>query len=71
MQTASSSGGQAIERTHMTDDLLGASQKIPNWLAKIAFLGKLETASKSSIKSRFGVLGFSISDSIWGLWFFL
>ena len=55
----------------MTDDLLGASQKIPNWLAKIAFLGKLETASKSSIKSRFGVLGFSISDSIWGLWFFL
>ena len=64
MQTASSSWG--MERT-----LIGADQKISDWLIKIAFLVKVETASRLGIKSRFGVMGFfSTSDTILDLWFF-
>jgi len=63
MQTASSSWG--MERT-----LIDADQKISDWLIKIAFLVKVKTASGLGIKSRFGVMGFSTSDTILGLWFF-
>ena len=48
----------------MRDYLLGANWKIPNWLSKIRSLGKAETTSSSSMKSRSGVLGFIISDAI-------
>lgn len=41
-----------------TDYLTGADQKIPDWLIKIMFLGKVETAVRSSMKSRFGIMGF-------------
>lgn len=55
----------------MTDDLIGADQKILDWLIKITFLVKVETAVKSGNKSRFGSTGFSSRDAILGLWFSL
>ena len=61
--------GWGMERVHMTDYLFGADQKIS--LVKITFLGKVEIATKSSIKTRFGIMGFSTSDTILGLWFSL
>ena len=54
----------------MTDYLIGADPKIPDGLTKIIFLVKMETAVRSDIKSRFGIMGFNTSDSILGLWFF-
>lgn len=57
-----------VERTHVTDHLIGAGQKTPNWPTKMTYLGEAEMAVGSSIKSRFGV-SFSTSDSILGLWF--
>ena len=54
----------------MTGYLTGADQTIPNWLIKITFLGKVETTVRLSIKSRFGIMGFSTSDSILGPRFF-
>lgn len=45
-------------------------QKIPDWLIKIIFLGEDEIANRSGIKSRSGIMGFSTSDTILGLWFF-
>lgn len=50
----------------MTNDLIGADQEIPDWLIKTTFLVKVRTAMKSGIKSRFGIIGFSMSDAIWG-----
>ena len=49
---------------------VGADQKIPNWLIKITFLVKAETAVELGIKSRFGIISFSTSNAILGLWFF-
>ena len=52
----------------MTDYLIGTHQKIPGRLIKIAtFLAKAATAIRSGIKSRFGTMGFSIGDTIFGL----
>ena len=42
----------------------GTAQKIPNWLINFTFL------VKSGIKPWFGVMGFSTSDAILGLWVF-
>ena len=39
--SSSSGGGARMNRTHLTSDLIGADQKIPNWLIKITFLGKV------------------------------
>ena len=50
--------------------LIGVDQKISDWFIKITFLVKVETASRLGIKSRFGVTGFSTSDTILGLWCF-
>ena len=50
----------------MTDYLIDADQKIPNWLIKITFLVKVETAFRLDIKSTFGIMGFSTSDAILG-----
>ena len=47
---ASASGG--ARRARKTDDLIGADQKIPDWLIKIKFLGKVETSIRSGIKSK-------------------
>lgn len=52
------------------DRLLVLPQKIPDWLIKFAFLGKGETAIGSGIKSRFSIITFRTTDTIWGLWFF-
>lgn len=57
------------EWAHVTDYIIGADQKIPEWLIRITFLGKVKTTSKSGIKSRFG-MGFNSSDTILALWFF-
>ena len=43
----------------MTDYLVGAENKIPDWPIKITFLGKVETAIRSGIKSRFDIMGLS------------
>ena len=53
----------------MTDHLIGVEHTTPGWLIKIIFLGEAETAIRPSIKSRFGIMGFSTSDAILGLWF--
>lgn len=44
-------------------------QKIPAWLIKIMFPGETETAIRSNIKSRFGVMGFQMP--FWAFFFFL
>lgn len=54
----------------MTDYLTGTDQKIPDWLIKVAILGKVKAAIRSGIKSQLGSMGFSMSDTILGLWFF-
>ena len=60
------------ERAYRTHYLISVGQKlVPNWLIKITVLGKVETAIKSHIKSRFGIMAFSTSDAILGLWFSL
>ena len=50
-----------IERAHLTDDLTGSDQKIPDWPIRVAFLGKN--------KSRFDIMGFSTSDTTWACGF--
>ena len=54
----------------MTDYFLSADQKIRIWLIKIAYLGKVKTASRLSIKNRFGIMGFNTSDTMLSLWLF-
>lgn len=49
----------------------GVKQETPAWLIKVMFLGALETGTRSSIKYRLGVWGFSRADSMLGLWFSL
>lgn len=46
------------------------SESNPTRLAKIAFLAKVESESRPSVKPKSGVLGFSINDAILDLWFF-
>ena len=53
-----------MERGHRRDYLLGVNQSNPSLLAKIAVLAKVESASRSRVKSKSGVLGFSINDTI-------
>ena len=55
----------------VTDYLLGSHRKSSDWLIKITFLGKVETAVKSGIKSWFADVGFGTSNTILGLWFSL
>ena len=59
---SSSSVGWRRARWHIT--LLVHDQKIPDWLSKTTFLEEAETAIRSGIKSRFGIMGFSMSDAI-------
>ena len=44
-------------------------QKLSEWLMKIIFLGSLKLRL-SFIKSRLGIMGFSITGTILILWFF-
>ena len=41
-----SSFSEGIERAHVAGDLIGADQKIPDWLIKITFLVKVKTSLK-------------------------
>ena len=60
--------GRGVERAHVTDDVIGTDQKIPDWLIKITFLGEVETANRRAIKSRPDILlGYA---ALVGLWFF-
>ena len=59
-----------MERPHVTDEVIGADQKIPDCLIKTAFLGEIETANRVGIKSKFEILDCSSSDTILGWWFF-
>ena len=63
-------GGWQVERVHMTGYFLDVDQEIQGWLNKIIFLRHVETAVKSGIKSRFGIMVFSTSDTIVVLWFY-
>ena len=60
--------GRGVERAHVTDDVIGTDQKIPDWLIKITFLVKVQSTMRLGIKSRFGIM--CTSDTIMGLWFF-
>lgn len=60
--------GRGVERTHVTDEVIGAEQKIPGWLIKITFLGEVETANKRAVKSRPDIL--LGCAALVGLWFF-
>lgn len=60
---------EALEKIHVKNYLIGASQKILDWL--IMFLGKVERTIRSDFKSMFGIMGFSTSKAILGLWFSL
>ena len=59
-----------MERTYVTYYLIGADKKIPNWLIKITFWRKIKTTIRLGIKSKFGIMSFSTSDTILDLWFF-
>ena len=54
----------------MADDLIGADQKTPDWLIKITFLLKIQTAIRLGIKSKICIMGFSTSEIVLHLWFF-
>lgn len=62
-----------VERVSVTDFFIGVDQKIQDWF--IMFLGEVQIAIRSSIKSKFGIQGlyFSTSDPIffWPMVFFL
>lgn len=60
-------GGEG--HTPMTDYLNGANRKIPDWVIKTTFWGKVEIAGKSGFKSSFDIMGFSTSDTILAPWF--
>ena len=63
--------GWGMERAHVTYYLIGADQKIPDWPIKTAFLGRSKLQIRSGIQSRFGIRGFSTSDTISSLQFSL
>ena len=58
---------QGMERAHMTNDLVSADQKVPDWVMKITFPVNVKIAIMLGIKSRFGIIGLSTSDAILGL----
>lgn len=55
----------------MTDALIDVDQKIPDWLIRITFLSKVQTAIRKGVTSSVGILGFGTRDAVLGLWFFL
>lgn len=56
-----------MERTQVTDCLIGVDQDISDWLIKFRFWGEAGPATWSGITPRFGIMGFSASDTILGL----
>ena len=71
MQIASSSsgwGGSGVEMAHRQITFLVLDQNILDWPIKITFLGKVETAIRPGIKSRFGI-GLGLQQLEAGFWF--
>ena len=60
-----------IRGLYHEDDLISVDQKIPNWLIKVTFLGKVKTTIRFGVKSRSGIMVFSTGDIILGLRVFL
>lgn len=50
-------GPLGVERAHVADDLIGTHQKFPDWLVKMTFLGKVETAVRLGMKPWFHDVG--------------
>ena len=69
--SASTLGRKEWQESYYADDLTDADQKISDELIKITFIREVKTAIRSSIKSRFCVMGVNMSDAILGLWFSL
>ena len=63
--------GVGGEEACMTDYLTGTDQKIPDWLIKTTFLGKVKAAVRSAVTPRVGIMGFKKSEAILNLWFSL
>ena len=53
-----------------TDDLVGADQKIPDWLIKITFLVKVETAVRLVLNLGLVLWALAQVTPFLGLWFF-
>lgn len=51
----------------MTDYLLGLDQKVPGWLIKIKLLEEVETAIRSGVTSRFGIMNLSTKPVVLSL----
>lgn len=51
--------------------LIYVDQKIPDWPVKIAFLGKVEIATRLDIKRCFGSIGLAQVTAFWASIFFL
>ena len=48
----------------VTHYFIGVDPNIPDWLVKIMFLGEVEIAMRSDLKSRFVIMGFSTNGVI-------
>ena len=56
-------GAGGIEGAQVTDYLIDSPKKVPDWVLKA------ETAIRSDVMSRFGIMAFGTSDAGLGLWF--
>ena len=54
----------------MVDGLVGADQKITDWLLKTPFLEKLESVIRLGIKLQFGDVGLAQVTPFWASFFF-
>lgn len=61
---------KGIEKARITDYHIVAEQEIPDWLIRIVFLREGETAIKSDIRSRFGIMGFRAQGMPFWAWVF-
>lgn len=60
-----------MERPHVTDEVIGADQKIPDWLVETTFLVKFEIAFRLGIKSKLCTIDFIIQVMPFGACGFL
>ena len=60
-----------MEKSQETDHLKDADYKIPDFLIKTTFLGKVKATGRSGVTPRVGIMGFNKSEAILKLWFSL
>ena len=60
-----------MEKSQETDHLKDADYKIPDFLIKTTFLGKVKATVRSGVTPRVGIMGFNKSEAILKLWFSL